>query len=219
MKKHNKRQQSKSNPTKSNVNALNDTHIDPDIELIAKDLDTLARQRLPDGVFQGELTGYEAEIRQDSILLALSWYLRGISDEEYRDRYPWVPARALAQALKIHKRDRLKELEKSCKTTNGIPTVDEPTSLHPAMLRTCDWSASAVEQVVTVAIVTALRSGQISLVNALIAFDVFVSGVGANEIAKKLRMTRGNVYQHLQRTKKITAQIIDQIEVPLIDPM
>lgn len=219
MKKHNKRQQSKSNPTKSNVNALSDTLIDPDIELIAKDLDTLARQRLPDGVFKGELTGFEAEIRQDSILLALSWYLRSISDEGYRAKYPWIPARALAQAMKIQKRDRLKELGKSRKTTNGFLTVDEPTSLHPAMLRTCDWSVSTVEQVVTVAIVTALRSGQISLINALIAFDVFVSGVGANEIAKKLRMTRGNVYQHLQRTKKITAQIIDQVEVPLMDPM
>jgi hypothetical protein len=32
-------------------------------------------------------------------------------------------------------------------------------------------------------------------------------------------MSRSNIYQHLQRTKRIAAEIIEQIEVPLMDPM
>ena len=63
---------------------------------IAGELDTLARQRLPDRVLQGNLAGYEDEIRQDAILLALSWYLRNRADTQHRVKYPWHSARALA---------------------------------------------------------------------------------------------------------------------------
>jgi hypothetical protein len=218
MKKHNTKT-SKSKPSKKHGKPISDPLIDPDIEHIAKDLDTLARQRLPDGVFQGDLTGREAEIRQDSILLALSWYLRCLQDEAYRVKYPWIPARALAKALRIQKRDRLKELDKNRKGSVGMPSSDAPTSLHPAMIRSSDWSASTMARVMEEAIVTALRRNQISFVNALIAMEVFVAGTRANEIAKHLGMHRSNVYQHLLRTKRATTEIIDRIEVSLMDPM
>ena len=73
--------------------------------------------------------------------------------------------------------------------------------------------------VVEEAIVTALRRNQISFVNALIAMEVFVVGTRVIDIAKHLGMHRSNVYQHLHRTRRITAEIIDQIEVSLMDPM
>jgi hypothetical protein len=218
MKKHNTKP-SKSKPSNNHGKPISDSLIDPDIERIAENLDTLARQRLPDGVFQGDLAGCEAEIRQDSILLALSWYLRCLKDEAYQAKYPWIPARALAKALRVQKRDRLKALDRNRERSHGMPSADEPTSLHPAMLRPSDWSASTIECVVLEAIMTALRRGQISSVNALIAMEVFVSGVSASEVAKRLRMHRSNVYQHLQRTRRITSEIIEQIEVPLMDPM
>lgn len=193
--------------------------MDPDIERIARELDTLARQRLPDGVFRGELASCEAEIRQDSILLALSWYMRYLTDEEHRANYPWIPARALAHALKIQKRDRLKALGKERGNSSGMPPMDQQASLHPAMVRPSDWSASTIEPIVTEAIHTALLRGDISMVNALIAMEVFVAGVSAKEVADRLGMHRSNVYQHLQRTRRITADIIGRIEAPLMDPM
>jgi DNA-binding transcriptional ArsR family regulator len=209
----------KSNPSKKHTKSYSDQVVHPDLELIAKELDTLARQRLPDGVLQGNLTGYEAEIRQDSILLALSWYLRQHTDEAHRVKYSWIPARALAHALKLQKRDRLKALDKDRKRSSGIPAANEPTSLHPAMIRPSDWSASTIEPIVREAILTALRRERISLVNAAIAMEVFVAGAPASEVADRLRMSRSNIYQHLQRTKRIVAEIIEQIEVPLMDPM
>lgn len=218
MKKHN-RKPSKSTPSKKHVKPISDPILDPDIEQTAIELDTLARQRLPDGVLQGDLTGCEAEIRQDSILLALSWYLRCLQDEAYRVKYPWIPARALAKALRVQKRDRLKELEKDGNGFSSLPPANEPTSLHPVMVRPSNWSASTMVRVVEEAIVTALRRNQISFVNALIAMEVFVAGTRANEIAKHLGMHRSNVYQHLQRTKRVTTEIIDRIEVSLMDPM
>jgi hypothetical protein len=218
MKKH-KRKPSKSKPSKKHGKPISDPLIDPDIEQTAIELDTLARQRLPDGVFQGDLTGCEAEIRQDSILLALSWYLRCLQDEAYRVKYPWIPARALAKALRVQKRDRLKELDKNRKGSVGVLSSDVPTSLHPAMIRPSDWSASTMVRVMEEAIVTALRSNRISFVNASIAMEVFVYGASVSDIAKYLGMHRSNVYQHLQRTKKITEEFIDQIEVPLMDTM
>ena len=218
MKKHNTKP-SKSKPSKKKGETISDPLLDPDIERTAKELDTLARQRLPDGVFQGDLTGCEAEIRQDSILLALSWYMRGLKDDAHRAKYPWIPSRALAKALRVHKRDRLKALDKNRKRSCGIPSADEPISLHPAMVRPSDWSASTMVRVVEEAIVTALRRDQISSVNALIAMEVFVSGTSAKEISKHLGMNRSNIYQHLHRTKKVTKEIIDRIEVPLMDLM
>ena len=218
MKPH-KRKPSQSKPSKKHDKPISDPLIDPDIERIAKDLDTLARQRLPDGVFKGDLTGCEAEIRQDSILLALSWYLRCLKDPDQHAKYPWIPARALAKALRVQKRDRLKALEKDRKGFSGLPPVNEPTSPHPAMVRPSDWSSSTMVCVVEEAIVTALRRNQISFVNALIAMEVFVVGTRVIDIAKHLGMHRSNVYQHLHRTRRITAEIIDQIEVSLMDPM
>jgi hypothetical protein len=218
MKQH-KRKPSQSKPSKKHDNPISDPLLDRDIERTAKELDTLARQRLPDGVFKGDLTGSEAEIRQDSILLALSWYLRCLQDEVYRVKNPWIPARALAKALRVQKRDRLKELERDRKGFSGLPPANKPTSLHPAMVHPSDWSASTMVRVMEEAIVTALRRNQISFVNALIAMEVFVAGTRANEIAKHLGMHRSNVYQHLQRTKRVTTEIIDRIEVSLMDPM
>lgn len=218
MKKH-KRKPYQSKPSKKLGNSISDPLLDPDIERTAKELDTLARQRLPDGVFQGDLTGCEAEIRQDSILLALSWYLRCLKDPVYQAKYPWIPARALAKALRVQKRDRLKALDKNRKCSSGVPLAAEATSLHPAMVRPSDWSASTMQRVVEEAILTALRRNQISHVNALIAIEVFVAGASANEIAEQLGMHRSNVYQHLHRTRRITAEIIERIEVPLMDPM
>jgi Sigma-70, region 4 len=218
MKKH-KRKPSQSKPSKKLGNPISDPLLDPDIERTAKELDTLARQRLPDGVLQGDLTGCEAEIRQDSILLALSWYLRGLRDDVYRAKYPWIPARAIAKALRIHKRDRLKALAKHLKNCSGLPSSVELSSLHPAMIRPSDWSSSTMVRVVEEAIVTALRREMISSVNALIAMEVFVCGTSVKEISEQLGMNRSNIYQHLHRTKKITKVIIDRIEVPLMDPM
>jgi hypothetical protein len=218
MKKH-KRKPSQSKPSKKHDKPISDPFLDPDIERTAKELDTLARQRLPDGVFQGDLTGSEAEIRQDGILLALSWYLRCLKDPDHQAKYPWIPARALAEALRVQKRDRLKALDKDRRAFSSLPPANEYTSLHPAMVRPSDWSASTMVRVMEESIVTALRRNQISFVNALIAMEVFVSGTRANEIAKHLGMHRSNVYQHLQRTKRITTEIIDRIEVSLMDPM
>jgi hypothetical protein len=218
MKKH-KRKPTKSIPSIKQRKSYSDSLIDPDIERTAKDLDTLARQRLPDGVLPPALRGSEAEIRQDAILLALKWYSRCLHDEAYRIKYPWIPARALAKALRAQKRDRFKELDKKIKTSNYLPSADEPTSLHPAMIRPSDWSSSTMVRVMEEAIVTALRRDQISAVNAFIAMEVFVSGASINEIAKRLGMHRSNIYQHLHRTKKITEKNIHWIEVPLMDSM
>lgn len=213
MKKHNRKNTNKNNTPNS------DRGTDNNIELIAIELDKLARQRLPDGVLQGKIKGYEAEIRQDAILLALEWYLRHSTDEYYREKHPWIPARALAHALKIQKRDYLKAIEREQKESIGMPIIDPPASLHPSLLSSADWSASTIESVLIKSIKIAQRSGKISLVNALIARLVLIHNASVSVIALRLEMGRSNVYQHLHRTRKIIIEIIEQIEPPMIDPM
>ena len=211
MKKHNKKP-SKSNPPKKHRKSIIDPVIGPDLESIAGELDTLARQRLPDGVLQGNLTGYEEEIRQDSILSALTRYLLHNVEAKNQVKHPWHPARALAAALKIQKRDYLKVMAKERKRSSAFSIPDETPSLHLALKRPSDWSTSVIEVVVRESIVIAMRRGQITITHALIAIVVIVIGVPVREIAGCLGMNRRKIYQQLHRTWKIIKDIMDRVE-------
>lgn len=215
MKKH-IRKPSKSKPSKKHTKSKSDPVVDPDLDLIARELDTLSRQRLPDRRLQDKLTGYEAEIRQDAILLALSWYLKHETDEAHRVKYPWHPARSLAKALRIQKRDYRKALGNEQKRFCSLSVPDAIAPLHPVLKRPSDWSASTVEAMMREAIRIALRCGQITHANAAIALEVIVEGASVSEMADRLGTNRSNIYQHLSRVRRKTAEILDRMEVPLI---
>ena len=215
MKKH-KRKPSKSYPSTKHTKSKIDQVVDPDLDLIARELDTLSRHRLPDRRLQDKLTGYEAEIRQDAILLALSWYLRHETDEAHRVKYPWHPARSLAKALRIQKRDYRKALDNEQKRFCSISVPDAVAPSHPVLKRPADWSASTVEAMMREAIRIALRRGQITHANAAVALEVIVEGASVSEVADRLGTNRSNIYQHLSRTRRKTAEILDRMEVPLV---
>ncbi len=69
------------------------------------------------------------------------------------------------------------------------------------------------------AIRIALRRGQITHANAAIALGVIIGGVSVSEVAARLGTNRSNIYQHLSRVRRKTAEILDRMEVPLMDPM
>lgn len=215
MKKHNQKPY-KSNPPKNHNKSISAPLSDPDLDRIAGELDTLARQRLPDRVLQGHLAGYEDEIRQDAIILALTWYLRNRADEALRVKYPWHAPRALAMALKIQKRDRLKALGKNL-NMRTISMTDSKAPLHPALKRPCEWSASTMDTMVREAIRIALKRGQITHANAAIALEVLVEGVPVLEIADRLGTHRSNIYQRMNRVRRKTADIIERMEIPMIE--
>jgi len=209
-KPHTSTKHSKPYPEKDGEEELNKT---------AKELSTLARAKLPNRVLQGVLTGYEDDIRQEAILLALSWYLRQRIDTEYRKKHPWNTGQAIAGSLRIQKRGYIKALKTEAETLRRIPPENAKTSLHPAMRNACDWSASTKGLVTDEAIRIALRAKRISHTNALLAKEVLVNGAHVSHLAELMSVNRSNIYQHLSRVRREIRGIIQDMEVPMIDSL
>ena len=185
------------------------------LDRIAEELEGLARQRLPDRVLQGVLTGYEEDIRQDAVLTALGWHLRkDISGPENPSR-TWNAPRAIAGALRISKRDYIKAIKGEAEAQQEMLRHIDITTCHPAMIRSCDWPTSTMRRLTRKAIRTAHRTGRISPLNAAIAMECLVDGTKVTEIARRLNVHRSNIYQHLARTKCHIPGIIDGLEVSL----
>lgn len=183
----------------------------PDLEAIADDLINLSKKMLPQGVLNGVIRGQEEDIRQEAIMMALGWYLR----EAKGHARSWHAPRALAGALRIAKRDRIKSGKKELETQQGVALEHHATSLHPSMISCREWPFDAMQLIMFAAIQTALRNGKITHVNAAIAKEVLVDGVQVLSLAKRLGVHRSNIYQHLTRVRRHLPEIIDRIEVPL----
>lgn len=186
-----------------------------DLNRTAEELDTLARKRLPDRVLGGILKGYESDIRQDAILLALEWYLRQAIDPGTHSKYPWHAARAIAAALNISKRDHIKAIKKETDMLRAMPSDGASVQEHPARISPCDWSLPTKRRVIRKAIRIALKDGRISPANAVVAMSVLIKRVPVRDMAERLGVHRSAVYQHLTRIRREVPDIIDQIEVPI----
>jgi DNA-directed RNA polymerase specialized sigma24 family protein len=206
-------------PHTSYQHLASDKNVDADCEeelnLVAGELVGLARKRLPDRVLGGILIGLEDEIRQDAILLALGWYIRQGTKSPVRPKYPWLAPRAIAAALKIQKRDYLKQRKRELNAMKSIAEDKATTVIHPALRHARDWPSPAMRTMVGEAIRVALKSGRISHANASIALEVFANQTPVRTMAERLKVHRSSIHQHLSRVRREIPDIIDGIEVPL----
>ena len=192
-----------------------DADCEEELNLVAGELVELARKRLPDRVLGGVLTGLEADIRQDGILLALSWYIRQRGESPFPPKHPWLAPRAIAAALRIQKKSYSELRKKELKVMQAIARDKANIQDHPALLRVCDWPTPTMRSMIHNAIGIALRNSRISHANASIALEVYVSQTPVKQLAKRLKVSRSNIYQHLSRVRREIPDIIDGIEVPL----
>ena len=185
------------------------------LDRVAEELVILAGNRLPNSVLRGILAGMEEDIRQDAVLLSLSWYLRQDGKSPSDPKYRWHAPRAIAAALKIQKRDQMKSMKRKLEALQRAS--DEQTGMqdHPSRIRACDWSSSTMRLVIREAIVIALKQGRISLVNAAVGLGILIDGITAREMAQRRNVTRGAIYQHLSRVRQEMPDIIEGIEIPL----
>ena len=213
---------------KVNKNTKNNTHkpgkennsvnSDKTLEMIAEDLTNTARYKLPDGVLRGVLLGHEQDIRQKAILLALTWDLRGSQINEDGSITPWHSVRAIAGALTIIKRATIREIKKETENLSDIPEMQASTC-HPVMIRACEWPTPLMRDLCRKAIRMSLRAGKISPLNAAVAEAVYVEGIQASDLARRIKVNRSNIYQHLFRVKSHLTSFIETMEVPLEDIM
>lgn len=185
------------------------------LDQVADDLEKLARRHLPDRVLQGVMTGQEEDIRQDAILLALSWYLRKETSTVKHSTHAWHAPRAIAGALKIIKRDYIKALKGEEEALLAMLPHLSGTICHPVMIRDCEWPTSTMQKVIRKSIRVVHRAGKISSLNAAIAMEALVDGIAVPVIAKRCGVHPSNIYQHLTRTRRHLPETIAMIEVSL----
>lgn len=206
---------SKPRATKRDSKEVRENDGEEKLNQTAEELDALARRRLPDRARIGILTSHESDIRQDSVILALSWYLRHQTDPHYRSKYPWNAPRAIAAALKIKKRDYIKFLKGESEALKVFTLEYSFTQQHPTLIRICDWSPSTKQTLIFEAIHIALKNHRISYLNAVVGLGLLIECVPAREMANRLRVSSSAVYQHLSRVRRAIADNIEGIEVPL----
>lgn len=206
--------------TKSNTqkpNKRNDhEESEESLEKIAEELTDQARRRLPDGVLKGILTGNEEDIRQQAILLALTWYLQGERIDPDNPVDAWHAPRAIAGALRIIKRDTIKILLSNAEIHHQMLPMPA-TTCHPVMIRACDWPTPIMRDLCRQAIRIALRDGKIRPLNAAIAEAVYVDGIQVRDLAKRRNVHRSSIYQQLSRVRRHLRVIIESIDVSLLD--
>lgn len=207
----------RNHPSKQRYTKFKQTNSDQkdsidNLNLVADELNALARSRLPDRVFRGALEGMEPDIRQDAVLLAYSWYLRCAAADP-TGPHDWIAARAIAAALKICKRDALKASARDMRAIQ--PHVEEVNQgvPHPTRWGRSDWPLHILQSLIEQAIRKALKDGAISTVNAAVCLRVFVEQTPVREVARQLGVHRSSIYQHLNRVSRHLPDIIDGIEI------
>jgi len=210
MKKHHKT----SKPTKTNQSTRNKISRD-NLNETAKELELLSKKRLPNFVFKGELTGYEEDIRQRAVVLALGWYLRSLDESDNESKIQWLAPRAIAGALRLIKRDVLKELQHQERALQSAHMDCRPPMNHPSMTPIAGWPISTMQKAVMEAIHIAHKSKKISSSNAAIGREILLEGTPVTELARRLKIHRSAVAQQLGRVRRHLPAILENIEVPL----
>jgi hypothetical protein len=179
-----------------------------DFESLASDLDQLAKGKLPDGCLDGVLKGQEPEIRQDAVLLALRWFGKCTNKEE------WIPAASIAHALRFMKRRYARRLSRRPEHVQ----MDEEFTPVSLVLEGPDTGPLSgrphATHMAIQAIHQATQRGSISTSNAAIVLMVLEDGQPVSTMAKKLKLTPGAIYYHINQVRAVLPSIVANIEEP-----
>lgn len=196
-------------PSKSSKlpsNPVNRSDAEHELNLIAEELKQLSRRFLRDNVLPGDLAGLEDDIRQDAILTAMRWYMRGARNE-------WHAPRSMAAALRIQKLRYARKCGKEGSLRNKLEQQsDAPQYLHPHELQPWQWPAQSQVEFIRVGIRLAAKCGRISHANASIARLVYCDQVPASEVAQRLKVSRGAISQQLRRVRHALPEVLARIE-------
>lgn len=194
-----------------------------DLEQVAIKLDAIARRRFPDGVIQqGVLHGHEAEIRQESLILAVGGFLqRNIGYQlavaaKDQDAICSAMERCMAIALSIVKRRMASILNRELGKAKPITEENGGTCEHPAQHQPDAWPPDIKAVVIMRSVMSAVNQGKLSVSNATIVYMICERGMAVEQVAQAAGITRSAVYQQINRVRRVIPEIIDQSESPMI---
>lgn len=214
MKTHHRKPKRPKNPKHNQPGSKTRRSDSGDLNQVAQELIEAANRKLPDGVLPGDLKGLEGDVRQEAVLLALSWYLRG-DDPTAPSNHDWHLPRAIAGAIRIAIRDHRKAIRKQKNVAQISAYNDKATPRHPSTLTAREWPYDVVQHLTASAIRIALSRRLISPLNAAISLTILVDGVEVAVLAQRRNMHPSNIYQHLTRARRHIVEIMETIEIPL----
>ena len=175
---------------------------DKDLELVATDLDHHAKTKLPDGRLSGTLAGYEPDIRQQAVLMALQWWIAQCPTPVAE----WIPQKSISHALRYAKLRQLEQIRRrsECYYDNR---KDERVTQHPLSLNEHDYPEHGLLQMLDEVLVTCMNRGSISKSNAVIARMVYIEGRSIKEVASHLGRHTSAIYQQLWRVQKAVKEV------------
>jgi hypothetical protein len=168
-----------------------------DLESAAADLDHFAKFKLPDGCLNGILTGYEPDIRQQAVLMALRWWVDHHTGDSPHD---WNPRRSVSHALHFTKLQYVEKIEHRRESTYH-DEWDARITEHPYRLHEHDYPEQSLLRMFEAILNKCASNGTISTSNALVARMVYIESRTLVEVAKALGVHRSAVSQQLRRVR------------------
>lgn len=166
------------------------------IDAAASELNAISNKKLKNGCLSGKLSGYEPDIRQTAILMAMRWWL----DHQNRDSDGWNPKRSMSYALNYAKLQLIEKIERRSESTYN-DDWDVRKTEHPYRLHAHDYPEKSLLLMFETILNKCLGSGTISNSNALIARMSYCEGKTLEEIASTLGIHRSAVNQQLRRVR------------------
>lgn len=193
------------------------------LDQLAREIDSISRNFLRDGVLAGLLRGYEDEIRQSAIHLILGWVVRG--EQECQEtgvsanetaKGSWNLPAIVARALRICKMRMARHLTKEVQGRETLSEINGGTCQHESDLTTCDWTDPVRREMAIRGLRLAVKSGKLSQTNACVAILILEGCMTVDEVARHLHVSTGAIYQQLRRVKKILPSVVETLEHPFL---
>lgn len=189
---------------------------------LANQIDEACRRKLPNGVMGGILSGKEAEIRQDSIIWLLEGFLfKNVGFAEAakgkdQDAATYFLERAVSIVLR-HQKARLKrKLAKEQARQVEITERNAGSCLHPVELDYWDLPLAVRIEMKQASLRLGVDTGLITLRNVSVMGMIIDNEMPVEKIAESLEVTRGTIYQRINRVRRVAAPLLAKIEVPML---
>lgn len=194
---------------------------DWNLDDLANQIERMCRRKLPNGVMGGILCGKEPEIRQDTTIRLLKGFLfknvgfAEAAERKDQDAATYHLERAVSIILR-HQKARLKrKLAKEQSRQVEISERNAGLCVHPVELDYWELPLAIRVEMHRASLRLGVGTGLITLVNAGIMSKIIDSEASVENIAKSLGITRGAIYQRVNRVRRVTARLLARIEAPM----
>ena len=207
----------------NNTNALDSKNPwgNGNLDDLANQIDGIVRRKLPNGVMSGILSGKEPEIRQDTTIRLLKGFLfknvgyAEAMERKDQDAATYYLERAVSIVLRHQKARSKRKLAKEQARQVEINDCNAGSCMHPVELDYWELPLAIRIEMKQASLRLGVDTGLITLVNASAMSKILDCEASVEKIAMSEEVTRGAIYQRVNRVRRVAAQLLAKIEVPV----